>query len=61
MVSWTSLRVAAMQAKPPEWLGEVKGFVTLGSPIDKHNLIWGENFPADIPKERDQVVEFLGL
>jgi hypothetical protein len=47
-----------MQAKPPEWLGVVKGFVTLGSPIDKHNLIWGENFPADIPKEQAEKIKW---
>jgi len=35
---------------PPAWLDEIKGFVTLGSPSDKHRLMWGvQNFPADIP------------
>lgn len=24
----------------PEWLGRVRGFMTLGSPIDKHLLLW---------------------
>jgi hypothetical protein len=58
VISWTSLRLAAMQAKPPEWLDEVKGFVTLGSPIDKHHLIWGENFPADISTEQPEKIKW---
>ena len=36
------------KAKASEWLGLVKGFVTLGSPIDKHYTIWSHRFRTDI-------------
>jgi hypothetical protein len=49
VVSWKSLMLARSAAVTPAWLDEIKGFVTLGSPIDKHHLFWGEqNFPRDI-------------
>ena len=28
----------------PKWLGQLRGFMTLGSPIDKHLLLWPELF-----------------
>ena len=57
VVSWKSLQLAAVEKDPPAWLGEVKGLVTLGSPIDKHHLIWGhQNFPLDVPTvQRDKI------
>lgn len=39
---------------PPDWLKNVKGFMTLGSPIDKHLLLWPklwENFDLRGSKE----------
>jgi hypothetical protein len=50
--------LAAEQQTPPDWLGEVKGLVTLGSPIDKHHLIWGENFPRDISKPKAEKIKW---
>src|ERR1019366_6185704 len=54
VVSWKSLTMAALEAVPPAWLDEIKGVVTLGSPIDKHRAFWGaQNFPADpLPADR---------
>jgi hypothetical protein len=55
VVSWKSLMLAARSR--PAWLDEVKGFVTLGSPIDKHYLFWGDqNFPKDIPMEQERKI-----
>jgi hypothetical protein len=49
VVSWKSLMLARSAEAPPAWLDEIKGLVTLGSPIDKHHLVWGEqNFPANM-------------
>ncbi len=49
VVSWKSLMLAAEAPAQPAWLQEIEGLVTLGSPIDKHHLFWGEqNFPPDI-------------
>ena len=44
VVSFLAL-LQAMSGKPetlPAWLGRVKGFMTIGSPIDKHLLLWPE-------------------
>jgi hypothetical protein len=50
VVSWKSLMLARSAAAPPAWLDQIRGLVTLGSPIDKHHLFWeAQNFPADIP------------
>jgi hypothetical protein len=53
VVSWKSLILARSAEVPPGWLNQIKGFVTLGSPIDKHLLMWGpQNFPPDISTEQ---------
>jgi hypothetical protein len=40
VVSWLALLGAISQANPPEWLSQVRGFMTIGSPIDKHLILW---------------------
>jgi len=55
VVAWKCLVHAANTNPPPAWLGEVQGLVTMGSPIDKHHLIWPDpNFPQDAltPQQR---------
>ncbi len=43
--------MVAAEANPaPAWLGEIQGLVTMGSPIDKHHLIWEPVFKRDISK-----------
>jgi hypothetical protein len=57
VVSWKSLMLARSDVVTPQWLEEIRGFVTLGSPIDKHHLFWGEqNFPRDIKAPQENKI-----
>ena len=58
VVSWRSLMLAAAAQPQPAWLKEVQGFVTLGSPIDKHHLFWNQNFPRDVPTEQNDKIRW---
>lgn len=55
VVSFLALLEAFRQPRLPEWAGWVRGFMTLGSPIDKHLVLWPELFaegpPASVPAE----------
>jgi hypothetical protein len=48
VVSLLGLLDAGRQDPPPDWLGQVRGFMTLGSPIDKHLILWPDLF-GDTP------------
>jgi hypothetical protein len=56
VVSFLALLQAMWQPKPPKWLGQVRGFMTIGSPIDKHIVLWEELFhlpkPCPYPLEK---------
>jgi hypothetical protein len=46
---------------PPAWIQHVRGFMTLGSPIDKHLILWPglwEGLSIDCRKEKDGSVSF---
>jgi hypothetical protein len=40
VVSLLGLLEAGRQDPPPKWLAQVAGFMTIGSPIDKHLILW---------------------
>ena len=45
--------------KPPDWINSVRGFMTLGSPIDKHLVLWPELFGEGPPRQTpDQKIEW---
>lgn len=44
VVALLCLLEAASSVAPPPWLERVKGFMTLGSPISKHLVLWPELF-----------------
>ncbi len=44
VVSYLALLHAMWQNKTPAWLDQVKGYMTLGSPIDKHIILWSDLF-----------------
>jgi hypothetical protein len=44
VVSLLGLLAAFRQATLPRWADHVRGFMTLGSPIDKHLVLWPELF-----------------
>ena len=46
VISFLGLLEAVCRAEPPEWIHNVRGLMTIGSPIDKHLLLWPELFPA---------------
>jgi hypothetical protein len=43
------LRAAAKGAESPDWLGQIRGYMTIGSPIDKHLVLWPDIFPKVMP------------
>jgi hypothetical protein len=49
VVSLLGLLQAGRTQPPPAWLGRVRGFMTLGSPIDKHLILWPTLFGKDAP------------
>jgi hypothetical protein len=48
VVSLLGLLKAFRETEPPAWAAQVRGMMTLGSPIDKHLLLWPELF-GDTP------------
>ncbi len=59
VVSFLSLVNALSAQQTPDWVKQVRGFMTLGSPIDKHLILWPELFtdapPAYTPKDKDKI------
>jgi len=51
VVSLLGLLEAGRRHPPPAWLGQVRGFMTLGSPIDKHLILWPGLFGAEPPSQ----------
>jgi hypothetical protein len=49
VVSLLGLLAAGRQHPPPDWLGQVRGFMTLGSPLDKHLILWPGLFGDEPP------------
>jgi hypothetical protein len=49
VVSLLGLLDAGRQDPPPDWLGQVAGFMTIGSPIDKHLILWPTLFDRTPP------------
>lgn len=56
VVSFLGLLEAFRQPQPPGWTEQVRGLMTLGSPIDKHLILWPELFgqtpPTNVPQKR---------
>lgn len=44
VISWLGLLEAMSAVKTPPWLPLVRGFMTFGSPIDKHLILWPQLF-----------------
>jgi hypothetical protein len=44
VVSFLGLLDAMCSADTPDWIRKVRGFMTIGSPIDKHLILWPELF-----------------
>ncbi|MGI9025997.1 MAG: hypothetical protein ACR2GP_10525 [Burkholderiaceae bacterium] len=49
VVSFLGLLQAFRQPVPPTWTTRVRGLMTIGSPIDKHLMLWPELFEGDGP------------
>jgi hypothetical protein len=58
VVSWRCMMAAAEAQPNPEWLGSIRGFVTMGSPIDKHHLIWTPVFKADTAVRQNRLIRW---
>jgi len=52
VISLLGLLEAGRKPHPPAWLAQVRGFMTLGSPIDKHIILWPGLFPPGPPSPR---------
>jgi hypothetical protein len=56
VVSFLALLEAFRSDNQPPWASQVRGFMTLGSPIDKHLFFWPELFgraaPVFVPRRR---------
>jgi hypothetical protein len=56
VVAFLALLKAFRETELPAWAGQVRGLMTLGSPIDKHLVLWPELFgeapPAHLPKKK---------
>jgi hypothetical protein len=50
VVSLLGMLAAGSAEVTPPWLARVRGFMTIGSPIDKHLILWPELFPKDAPR-----------
>ena len=44
VVSFLALLKAMWETPAPPWLDRVRGYMTIGSPIDKHIVMWGDLF-----------------
>jgi hypothetical protein len=51
VVSLLGLLEAGRQDPPPKWLAQVAGFMTIGSPIDKHLILWPSLFGSTPPSQ----------
>jgi len=49
VVSFLGLLEAARDLGQAAWIGQVRGFMTFGSPLDKHLILWPELFGSDPP------------
>jgi len=49
VVSFLALLQAMWAEKTPSWLPQVRGYLTIGSPIDKHLVLWRDLFPWNTP------------
>lgn len=60
VVAFLALLKAMWQESPPAWLDQVRGFMTLGSPIDKHIVMWGDLFqlPGRCPYRALKTIEW---
>lgn len=47
VVSFLGLLEALSDERPPDWINHVRGLMTLGSPIDKHLILWPEELWRD--------------
>ena len=52
VVSFIGLLQAFTGKVKPQWVDKVQGWMTLGSPIDKHLLLWPKLFPDGPPVHR---------
>jgi hypothetical protein len=52
VISLLGLLEAGRQPDPPAWLSQVRGLMTLGSPIDTHLILWPGLFPAGPPSPK---------
>jgi hypothetical protein len=50
VIAFLALLDAFRQPQRPEWANHVRGLMTLGSPIDKHLVLWPELFGEGPPK-----------
>jgi hypothetical protein len=50
VVSLLGMLNAGLDQPTPGWLERVRGFMTIGSPIDKHLILWPELFPVTPPR-----------
>jgi hypothetical protein len=50
VVSLLGMLKAGLDESTPGWLERVRGFMTIGSPIDKHLILWPELFPPGPPR-----------
>jgi hypothetical protein len=51
VVAFMGLLQAMCAIKPPEWFKSVRGFMTFGSPIDKHIVLWPDIWkPVALPQ-----------
>jgi hypothetical protein len=51
VVSLLGLLEAGRHDPPPKWLSQVAGFMTIGSPIDKHLILWPSLFGHAPPSQ----------
>jgi len=49
VVSFLALLKAMWEKQPPRWLNQVRGYMTIGSPIDKHIVMWSDLFAYGEP------------
>lgn len=52
VISFLGLLEAICKRQTAGWIDNVRGFMTLGSPIDKHLILWPELFKSDPPTWR---------
>jgi hypothetical protein len=55
VIAFLGLLEAMCSNDKPEWVKRVRGFMTIGSPIDKHLILWPELFKPYSQPQRDTV------